>query len=68
MLNYVSTEPYVQVAFLALIGLIVVVGFINRKWSQSEKNDFKREQARREWAREDAESRSLVKRDDIEGM
>lgn len=71
LLNYIATEPYVQVAFLLLIGVTIVVAFVNRRWKESEKNDFKREERRHEWAKEErSESKDLtvVKNSDMEGM
>jgi len=60
MLNYIATEPYVQVAFLALIGLIFVVGFVNRRWTQREKNDFKREVIRHEWQVDERREKAVM--------
>jgi hypothetical protein len=55
MLNYIATEPYVQLGFLALIAFIIGIWFLNRTREKLEKNDFKREEVRHKWSVEDQE-------------
>lgn len=69
MLNYIAIDPTVQIFFLILIGVIIVVAFVCYRWAQSEKNDFKREIKRHEWAKEERQesknkSLTVVRSDD----
>jgi uncharacterized YccA/Bax inhibitor family protein len=60
MLNYVASDSLVQIAFLALLGAVILVVFIYRTRLTADTEEFKREIVRNEWRSEERREKQIL--------